>query len=95
MCSADKVSNTSGTSGAYLKIWRSMALKNLVLEKPIFINKGNSIIKQMDVLECVKENKDSYLIYLDPPYNERQYASNFHVLENIIVDDKQDLKGRT
>lgn len=95
MCSADKVSNTSGTYGAYLKIWRSMALKNLVLEKPIFINKGNSIIKQMDVLKCVKENKNSYLIYLDPPYNERQYASNFHVLENIVVYDKQDLKGKT
>ena len=49
----------------------------------------------MDVLECVKENKNSYLIYLDPPYNERQYASNFHVLENIVVYDKQDLKGKT
>lgn len=95
MCSTDKVSNTSGTYGAYLKIWRPMALKNLVLEKPRFINKGDSIIKQMDVLECVKENKDSYLIYLDPPYNERQYASNFHVLENIVVYDKQNLRGKT
>lgn len=95
MCSADKVSNTSGTYGAYLKIWRSMALKALVLEKPIFINKGNAIIKQMDVLECVKENKNSFLIYLDPPYNGRQYASNFHVLENIVVYDKQILKGKT
>ena len=95
MCSADKVSNTSGTYGAYLKIWRSMALKPLVLEKPIFISSGNAIIKQMDVLECVKENNNSYLIYLDPPYNERQYASNFHVLENIVVYDKQELKGKT
>lgn len=95
MCSADKVSNTSGTYGAYLKIWRPMALKPITLEKPIFVNSGNIIIKQIDVLECVKENKDSYLIYLDPPYNERQYASNFHVLENIVVYDKQDLKGKT
>ena len=34
-------------------------------------------------------------MYLDPPYNERQYASNFHVLENIVVDDKQELNGKT
>lgn len=95
MCSADKVSNTSGTYGAYLKIWRSMALKPLILEKPTFTNNGKAIIKQMDVLDCVKKNKNAYLIYLDPPYNERQYASNFHVLENIVVYDKQDLKGKT
>ncbi len=95
MCSADKVSNTSGTYGAYLKIWRSMALKPLILEKPKFTSKGKAIIKQIDAIDCVKNYKDVYLIYLDPPYNERQYASNFHVLENIVVYDKQDLKGKT
>lgn len=95
MCSADRVSNTSGTYGAYLKIWRSMALKDLVLEKPEITSKGKNKIQMDDVINCVKQFKNNDIIYLDPPYNGRQYASNFHVLESIVVFDKQKLKGKT
>lgn len=95
MCAADKISNTSGTYGAYLKIWRSMALKSLELEKPEVITGGHLTINQQDVLDFLRNNKGFDLIYLDPPYNERQYASNFHVLESITVYDKQSLKGKT
>lgn len=95
MCSADKVSNTSGTYGAYLKIWRSMALKKLLLEKPEFVSTGKNYIYQDDVVNFVKNNKKFDIVYLDPPYNKRQYASNFHVLESIVVNDKQNLKGKT
>ena len=35
------------------------------------------------------------ILYLDPPYNSRQYAPNFHVLESIAVWDKQELSGKT
>lgn len=95
MCSADKVSNTSGTYGAYLKVWRSMALKDIVLEKPVSTSKGKNTIYQMDVNKFVKKQNMVDIIYLDPPYNERQYASNFHVLESVVVNDKQELKGKT
>lgn len=95
MCAADKVSNTSGTYGAYLKIWRSMALKNIELEKPEITSKGVNVIVQDDVANFVKKYKKFDIVYLDPPYNCRQYASNFHVLESLVVNDKQDLKGKT
>lgn len=95
MCAADKVSNTSGTYGAYLKIWRSMALKDIILEKPEIISNGKNFIFQDDVLNFAKNNKEFDIVYLDPPYNKRQYASNFHVLESIVVNDKQELKGKT
>lgn len=95
MCAADKVSNTSGTYGAYLKIWRPMALKEMKLEKPEITSNGINIIVQDDVSNFVKKYKNFDIIYLDPPYNQRQYASNFHVLENLVVNDKQDLKGKT
>lgn len=95
MCAADRVSNTSGTYGAYLKVWRSMALKDIVLEKPEITSEGKNYIYQNDVNEFIKEINNIDIIYLDPPYNERQYASNFHVLENIVVDDKPELKGKT
>lgn len=95
MKAADRVSNTSGTYGAYLKIWRSMALKDIVLEKPDFNSKGQNYIIQDDVANFVKKYKEFDIVYLDPPYNKRQYASNFHVLENIVVYDKQELRGKT
>lgn len=95
ICAADKVSNTSGTYGAYLKIWRSMALKPIFLEKPELTSNGTNIIIKDDVANFVKNNKKFDIVYLDPPYNRRQYASNFHVLESIVVNDKQQLKGKT
>lgn len=95
MCAADKVSNTSGTYGAYLKIWRSMALKKISLEKPEFLSKGKNIIELNDVIDFAKKYKKVDIVYMDPPYNNRQYASNFHVLENIVVYDKQKLNGKT
>lgn len=95
MCAADKVSNTSGTYGAYLKIWRSMALKHINLEIPEITSKGENKIIKDDVANFVKKNKKFDIVYLDPPYNKRQYASNFHVLESIVVYDKQLLKGKT
>ncbi|WP_156300122.1 DNA adenine methylase [Streptobacillus canis] len=95
MNASDRVSNTSGTYGAYLKIWRSMALKELRLEVPENIKNGKNIINLDDVLDCVDKYKNLDIIYLDPPYNTRQYASNFHVLENIVVFDKQKLNGKT
>lgn len=95
MNSADKISNTSGTYGAYLKIWRSMALKDVYLDVPELKSKGENIIIQNDVIECVKKYKNQDIIYLDPPYNTRQYASNFHVLESIVVNDNQQLRGKT
>lgn len=95
MCAADKVSNTSGTYGAYLKIWRSMALKKISLEKSEFLSKGKNIIELNDVIDFAKKYKKVDIVYMDPPYNKRQYASNFHVLENIVVYDKQKLNGKT
>ncbi len=95
MCAADKVSNTSGTYGAYLKIWRSMALKEIELEIPEITSKGTNIIVKDDVANFVRQFKNFDIVYLDPPYNRRQYASNFHVLESIVVNDKQILKGKT
>ena len=95
MCAADKVSNTSGTYGAFLKIWRSMALKNIYLDKPSITSNGINYIYQDDVINFVKKFNGFDIVYLDPPYNKRQYASNFHVLESIVVFDKQQLKGKT
>lgn len=92
---ADFVANISGTYGAYLKIWRSMALKPIKLKAPdITSNNKQNIIYQEDINLLIK-NIYADIIYLDPPYNTRQYAPNFHVLESLAVWDKQKLTGKT
>lgn len=92
---ADFVANISGTYGAYLKIWRSMALKDLELKIPDIINnKLKNEVFQEDANLLIKKISGD-ILYLDPPYNERQYASNFHLLETLAVWDKQDLVGKT
>ena len=90
---ADFVANISGTYGAFLKIWRSMALKPLTLKCPEIYNNGlDNCVYQEDANKLIRRISGD-ILYLDPPYNERQYAPNFHVLESLTVWDKPQLKG--
>ena len=92
---ADFVANISGTYGAYLKIWRSMAFKPLTLKAPeIDDNNKDNEIYQQDANNLIRKIECD-ILYIDPPYNERQYAPNFHVLESLAVWDKQELSGKT
>ena len=95
MNSADFVSNTAGTYGAYLKIWRGMALKEMKLEKPEFIHSGEIKMYTCDVINFVENQDKADIVYLDPPYNTRQYPAYFSVLESIVVNDYQKLNGKT
>ena len=76
-------SNVTGTYAAFLKKWDNRALKNIVLKKP-------NIIKSKRINKVFKEDANSLVnkqkvdvLYLDPPYNSRQFASNYFLLELI------------
>jgi adenine-specific DNA-methyltransferase len=90
---ADHVANMSGTYGAYLKIWRTVALKPLKLLPIETFDNSNSNSANSEVAEELITKISGDILYLDPPYNSRQYASNFHVLETLAVWDKQELRG--
>lgn len=90
---ADHVANMSGTYGAYLKIWRSVALKEMKLKKRNLVDNGMQNTVYREKAEDLIHRISGDVLYLDPPYNSRQYASNFHVLESIAVWDKQLLAG--
>ena len=92
---ADHVANMSGTYGAFLKIWRSVALKKINLNnRAVFDNQRKNYANQGNAEDLITEISGD-ILYLDPPYNSRQYAPNFHVLESIAVWDKQSLSGKT
>jgi adenine-specific DNA-methyltransferase len=38
---------------------------------------------------------DVQVVYLDPPYNQRNYSTNYHLLETIARQDFPEIKGKT
>jgi len=92
---ADFVANISGTYGAYLKIWRSMALKPFTILVPDLIESNiDHEVYQKDSNELIN-HLEANILYIDPPYNTRQYASNFHILETLACWDNPKVYGKT
>lgn len=94
----NRVSNVTGTYAACLKNWDSRALKKLTLIPPKIIpsSKRNKAYKR-DANEFIKEISAD-ILYLDPPYNTRQYITNYFLLELIAegwFNKKIDVQGKT
>lgn len=70
---------------ALKRILSPISLKELSLYDGI---KGE--VSMLDANEYVLKNKDKHfdLVYLDPPYNQHQYGSNYHLLNTIALWDK-------
>lgn len=86
----DKVANTVGHYDAYRK--KMDSLNPLTLRVPKYnINEKNSIY-QMDANELVRNIKAD-IVYIDTPYNSRQYGDAYHLLENIMTWKKPEVVG--
>jgi adenine-specific DNA-methyltransferase len=95
--SIDKVANTSSVYGAYLKKYKNSALKKLYI-KPIHTNINNNNNNEVynQKIEELIINKQYDIVYLDPPYNHRQYSSNYSPLNYIAYyDENIELTGKT
>jgi len=53
---------------------------------------SHGLYTQPGVLRDSIEEPDD-LVYLDPPYTKRQYASYYHILETITLNDRPDVEG--
>jgi adenine-specific DNA-methyltransferase len=93
--SIDKIANTSSVYGAFLKQYKNSALKDLII-KPIHKNKTNknNIIYNMKMEDLI-ENQKFDIVYLDPPYNHRQYSGNYSPLNYIAQYKDIELTGKT
>lgn len=92
--SVSSISNVSCVYAAYLKNWKKAALKPLKL-----LPYQDTGIKNSSL--CLNENicnildKKYDIVYLDPPYNTRQYANYYHILETLALWDYPIISGIT
>ncbi|MCA9360949.1 Dam family site-specific DNA-(adenine-N6)-methyltransferase [Candidatus Kaiserbacteria bacterium] len=79
----DKIANTVGHYDAYRKI--DIPEKKLFL-LPLELKKSTRLteIYKEDANELVKKI-EADIVYIDPPYNSRQYSDAYHLLENIAT----------
>ena len=80
-------SNIPGTYGAFNANWDSRSIRTFMLDKEMVNNllaKNKHTTYNNDVREIISGiNCD--ILYLDPPYNERDYSMYYHVLETISL----------
>lgn len=97
---ADRVANTTGIYAAYVKSWQPNAKRPLRLRMPR-ITRGDGRpcrAYRGEALELVRDLPRFDLLYLDPPYNTRQYAGYYHIPEIIAegwFDGEPELRGKT
>jgi adenine-specific DNA-methyltransferase len=91
MLAADRVDSTTGVQMAYLKKWAPRASKDLELRyPPLLPGAGRAYLS--DVAERVRDAKVD-LLYLDPPYNQHAYLSNYHIWETLVRADQPEVYG--
>ena len=96
---ADRVANTAGVYAAYIKQWQPNALRSfgIVAEAPV-PSRVRCVAHQADAAQVAETLGPIDLLYVDPPYNTRQYAGYYHVPELIArgwFDDPVMLRGKT
>lgn len=89
------VSNTSGTYGAFHKEWERRSYKKYeVYRLDVTSNGKKNKSFNCDGVELLKHIQGD-ILYIDPPYNGRQYLPNYHVLETAAKYDFPEVRGVT
>ena len=92
LLAADKVDSTTGVQMAFVKQWAPRAHKPLTLVLPELLpGRGQAI--RGDATELADRLGSFDLAYLDPPYNQHRYFTNYHVWETIVAWDHPEHYG--
>lgn len=95
---ADRVANTTGVYAAFVKSWQPNARRQLELRPARHVRGNGCAARHGDAMEVVATAGAADLLYLDPPYNARQYAGYYHIPELIArgwFDGPVELRGKT
>ncbi len=92
LVAADRVDSTTGVQMAYLKQWAARSYRDLRLERPALLA-GPGATLRLDAAEAVDVVGPVDLAYLDPPYNQHRYETNYHVWETLVRGDEPEHYG--
>ncbi len=84
---ADRVDSTIGVQMAYVKEWAPRSFKPLELRLPELLGGPGRAVRGDAVEEAVGLGAFD-LAYLDPPYNQHRYFTNYHVWETLVAWDR-------
>lgn len=89
---ANRVANIAGTYGCFLSSWQNSALQELQLRPRELKSEPTNLMTTVSDVSALCPTEDD-LVYLDPPYTKRQYASYYHILETITLGDHPSVEG--
>jgi len=89
---ADRVDSTTGLQMAYLKGWSPRSYDDLTFRLPVLLpGPGRTVLGDAHETAATLPRVD--LAYLDPPYNQHRYFTNYHVWETLVRWDAPDHYG--
>jgi adenine-specific DNA-methyltransferase len=89
---ADRVDSTTGVQMAYVKQWAPRSANRMELRVPeLLAGPGRAI--QGDAVGLAGALGPFDLVYLDPPYNQHRYFTNYHVWETLVAWDAPEAYG--
>lgn len=90
------VSNTAGVYGAFLKHWEPRSKKPINFQRVESKNSEYFNLKfYNDKTEKIIDKVDCDILYLDPPYTQNQYGTQYHLLETLVLDDNPSISKIT
>ena len=89
---ADRVDSTTGVQMAYVKQWAPRSSNPLELRVPELLDGPGRAI-QGDAVALAPGLGHFDLAYLDPPYNQHRYFTNYHVWETLVAWDAPEAYG--
>jgi len=95
MEAADRIDSTTGLQMAYLKKWAPRSHNDLELRVPDVLPRakhGKGAAYCMDGLAAASALEGD-VTYIDPPYNQHSYLSNYHIWESLVRWDKPPVYG--
>lgn len=89
---ADSVDSTVGLQMAFLKNWAPRSYRRLQLKPPQLLA-GEGRAWRADAVQVLDELPAVDFGYLDPPYNQHRYFTNYHVWETLVRGDEPEYYG--
>ena len=90
---ADRVDSTCGLQMAFVKQWSPRSHRDIALREPEPVAGPSGTVTRLDANALAPTLDGVELAYLDPPYNQHSYFSNYHVWETLLRWDAPETYG--